>query len=87
MSRFHLTEEEVYDIFSYDIFRAIFANEEDALAATIQLFGGDPVGESWEDGGRRTIKNDWYKDEKSRYVYFSPDAKGSIGKISVGSYP
>ncbi|MDQ3839731.1 MAG: hypothetical protein M3297_10735 [Thermoproteota archaeon] len=49
MSRFHLTEEEVYDIFSYDIFRAIFANEEDALAATIQLFGGDPVGEWWEE--------------------------------------
>jgi hypothetical protein len=40
MSRIHLTEEEVYDIF-----RQIFANEEDALAATIQLFSGESLGE------------------------------------------
>jgi hypothetical protein len=38
MSRTHLTEEEVYDIF-----RDIFHNEEEALAATIQLFRGDPI--------------------------------------------
>jgi hypothetical protein len=41
-SRIHLTEEEVYDIF-----RNIFHNEEDALAATIQLFRGDPI--SWDE--------------------------------------
>jgi hypothetical protein len=29
----------------YDIFRQIFHNEEDALTATIQLFGGD----SWDE--------------------------------------
>jgi hypothetical protein len=40
MSRIHLTEEEVYDIF-----RNIAHNEEDALAATIQVFRGDPI--SW----------------------------------------
>jgi hypothetical protein len=40
MNRLHLTHEEVYDIF-----REIFHNEEDALAATIQLFGG----ENWEE--------------------------------------
>jgi hypothetical protein len=40
VSRVHLTEEEVYDIF-----RQIFHNEEDALTATIQLFGGD----SWDE--------------------------------------
>jgi hypothetical protein len=39
-SRLHLTGEEVFDIF-----RQIFANEEDALAATIQLFGG----EDWDE--------------------------------------
>lgn len=39
-SRIHLTEEEVYDLF-----RNVFHNEEDALAATIQLFGG----ENWEE--------------------------------------
>ena len=39
INRLHLTEEEVFDIF-----RQIFANEEDALAATIQLFIGDPIG-------------------------------------------
>jgi hypothetical protein len=39
--RLHLTEEEVYDIF-----KQIFANSEDALAATMMLFGGDP---DWED--------------------------------------
>ncbi|HEU4444689.1 MAG TPA: hypothetical protein VFR94_08445 [Nitrososphaeraceae archaeon] len=37
-SSIHLKEEEVYDIF-----RNIFHNEEDALAATIQLFRGDPI--------------------------------------------
>ena len=42
MSRIHLTEEDVYDIF-----RNIFHNEEDVLAATIQLFRGDSVG--WDD--------------------------------------
>jgi hypothetical protein len=42
MSRIHLTEEEVNDIF-----RNIFHNEEDALAATIQLFRGDPI--SWDE--------------------------------------
>lgn len=42
-SRIHLIEEEVYDIF-----RGIFHNEEDALAATIQLFRGDPI--SWDYG-------------------------------------
>jgi hypothetical protein len=42
MSRVHLTEEEVYDIF-----RNVFHNEEDALAATIQLFRGDPI--SWDE--------------------------------------
>jgi hypothetical protein len=31
----------------YDIFRQIFHNEEDALAATIQLFRGDPI--SWDE--------------------------------------
>jgi hypothetical protein len=36
MTRIHLTEEEIYDIF-----RGIFHNEEDVLAATIQLFSGD----------------------------------------------
>jgi hypothetical protein len=41
MSRIQLTEEEVYDIF-----RKVFRNEEDALAATIQLFRGDPI--SWD---------------------------------------
>jgi len=40
MTRIHLTEEE-----TYDIFRNVFHNEEDALAATIQLFGG----ESWDE--------------------------------------
>jgi hypothetical protein len=40
MTYLHLTEEEVYDIF-----RQIFHNEEDALAATIQLFGG----QSWDE--------------------------------------
>jgi hypothetical protein len=40
MSRIHLTEEEVYDIF-----RNVFHNEEDALAATIQLFSGESLGE------------------------------------------
>jgi hypothetical protein len=33
MTYLHLTEEEVHDIF-----REVFHNEEDALAATIQLF-------------------------------------------------
>ena len=42
MSGIHQTEEEVYDIF-----RDIFHNEEDALAATIQLFRGDPI--SWDE--------------------------------------
>jgi hypothetical protein len=42
MSRIHLTEEEVYDIL-----RDIFHNEEDALAATIQLFRGDPI--TWDE--------------------------------------
>jgi hypothetical protein len=42
MSRIHLTEEEVYDIF-----RDIFHNEEDALAATIQLFRGDQI--NWDE--------------------------------------
>jgi hypothetical protein len=42
MSRIHLTEEEVYDIF-----RQIFAYDEDALAATIQQFRGDPI--SWDE--------------------------------------
>jgi hypothetical protein len=42
MSRIHQMEEEVYDIF-----RNIFHNEEDALAATIQLFRGDPI--SWDE--------------------------------------
>jgi hypothetical protein len=41
-SRIHLSEEEVYGIF-----RQIFHNEEDALAATIQLFRGDPI--SWAE--------------------------------------
>jgi hypothetical protein len=31
----------------YDIFRNIFHNEEDALAATIQLIRGDPI--SWDE--------------------------------------
>jgi hypothetical protein len=31
----------------YDIFRNVFHNEEDALAATIQLFRGDPI--SWDE--------------------------------------
>jgi hypothetical protein len=31
----------------YDIFRQIFHNEEDALAATIQLFREDPI--SWAE--------------------------------------
>jgi hypothetical protein len=35
-SRIHSTEEEVYDIF-----REVFHNEEDALAATIQLFSNE----------------------------------------------
>jgi hypothetical protein len=35
----HLTEEEVYEIF-----RTIFANEDDALAATIRLFQDDSIG-------------------------------------------
>jgi hypothetical protein len=39
-TRIHLSEEEVYDIF-----RQIFTAEEDALAATLQLFNG----ESWEE--------------------------------------
>ena len=39
-TRIHLSEEEVYDIF-----KQIFHHEEDALAATIQLFGGD----SWDE--------------------------------------
>jgi hypothetical protein len=34
-NRIHL-EKEVYDIF-----RNVFHNEEDAIATTIQLFGGD----------------------------------------------
>jgi hypothetical protein len=34
--RLHLSEEEIYDIF-----RAIFHNEEDARAAMIQLFGDE----------------------------------------------
>jgi hypothetical protein len=51
MSRVHLSEEEVYDIF-----RNIF-NEEDALAATIQLFGGDPItGMRIMNSGNRGIK-------------------------------
>jgi hypothetical protein len=42
LKRIHLTEEEVYDIF-----RNVFHNGEDALAATIQLFRGDPI--SWDE--------------------------------------
>ena len=42
MSRIRLSEEEVYDIF-----RNIFHHEEDALAATIQLFSREPIG--WEE--------------------------------------
>ena len=42
MARIHLAEEEVYDIF-----RNIFHNEGDALAATTQLFRGDPIG--WDE--------------------------------------
>jgi hypothetical protein len=38
----NFTEEDIYDIF-----RQIFHNEEDALAATIQLFRGDP--NSWDE--------------------------------------
>jgi hypothetical protein len=41
-SKLLLSEEEVYDIF-----QNIFHNEEDALAATIQLFRGDPI--SWDE--------------------------------------
>jgi hypothetical protein len=41
LSRIRMTEE------FYDIFRGIFHNEEDALAATIQLFRGDPI--SWDE--------------------------------------
>jgi hypothetical protein len=40
MNRLHLTHEEVYDIF-----RQIFHHEEDALAATIQIF----VDQSWDE--------------------------------------
>jgi hypothetical protein len=32
----------------YDIFRAIFHNEEDALAAMIRLFVGESWGEEYE---------------------------------------
>jgi hypothetical protein len=32
----------------YDIFRGIFHIEEDVLAATIQLFRGDPI--DWDEG-------------------------------------
>jgi hypothetical protein len=39
----HLTEEEVYEIF-----RKIFPHEEDALAATIQLFNGESWSEDYE---------------------------------------
>jgi hypothetical protein len=42
MSRIHLSEEEVYDII-----RNIFHIEEEALAATIQLFRRDPI--AWEE--------------------------------------
>jgi hypothetical protein len=43
MTYLHLTEEEIYDIF-----RQIFANEEDALAATLQLFSGERWDEDYE---------------------------------------
>jgi hypothetical protein len=43
MNRLHLTEEEIYDIF-----RNIFHNEEDALAATLQLFRGESWSEDYE---------------------------------------
>jgi hypothetical protein len=56
-SRLHLTEEEVYDIF-----RNIFHNEEDALAATIQLFSGE--------GGMKSMNN---SNSKPKKKYHSKD--------------
>jgi hypothetical protein len=43
MNPLHLTEEEVYDIF-----RNIFSHEDDALAATLQLFSGESWSEDYE---------------------------------------
>jgi hypothetical protein len=48
-SRIHLTEEEVYDIF-----RNVFHNEEDALAATRQGYRGDPI--SWDTDYKLVIR-------------------------------